>query len=307
MPPKAVAVLLGVALVWGASFLLIKIAIDEATPVQVVAYRTIGGAFVLLGVLYIQRHRVRMTPLFALGMVVLALVSTVVPFLLITWAETRIDSGPTALLNATTPLFTMAFAAAFLGDERLSPRAVLGVLLGIVGVAVLVGNELASFESTSLVAQGGVVLASAGYGAGAVMVRIFVRSRPAIALSALQISAAALLLSLLTLGTDGVALNFSLKVWLAIGTMAFVSTGLAYIGYYWLIEHVGSVGASLVTYVIPIVAVALGAVVLSEPLTWNTFAGGGLIVLAIVFASGGLRARVPVPQRISLDSSSTAN
>lgn len=301
--------LLGVALIWGASFLLIKFAIEDASPVQVVTLRAIGGAFVLLAVLRVQGQRIYATPQFLAGIVVLGLVSTVMPFLLITWAETRIDSGPTALLNATTPLFTMAFAAGFLGDERIGSRGVLGVLLGIVGVAVLLSDDLGSFDSSSFVAEMAVILASAGYGVGAVMVRIMVRVRSAIVLSALQISVSAAFLSAMMAGTGDLDFDFSTKVWLSIGTMAFVSTGVAYIGYYWLIENVGSVRASLVTYVIPIVAVALGAVFLSEPLSWNTFAGGGLIVLAVFFASRGTTAIARPPQRVAaaLDHEQTAD
>jgi drug/metabolite transporter (DMT)-like permease len=288
---KAIAVLLGVALIWGASFLLIKIAVEEASPIQVVAFRTIGGAFVLLAVLRIQRHRLQLTPAFIAAIGVLAVVSTVLPFLLITWAETRIDSGPTALLNSTTPLFTLAFAATLLRDERISGRGVLGVLIGMVGVGILMGHQLSGLDSSSLVAELAVVGGSAGYGLGAVMVRMLVRNRPAIVLSALQISFASIIMAGLTLGTGGTRLDLSLEVWLAIAGMAFFGTGIAYIGYYWLIENVGSVRASLVTYVIPVVAVALGAAVLDEAVGWNTFAGGALIVLGVAFGTGSIQAR----------------
>jgi drug/metabolite transporter (DMT)-like permease len=287
---KAVAVLLGVAVIWGASFLFIKIAVEEASPIQVVAFRTVGGAFVLLAILRVQRRPLDLTLPFAGAILALAVIGSVLPFFLITWAETRIDSGTTSLLNATTPLFTVAFAAVFLGDERIGMRGAAGLLMGILGVALLAGREIGSLNQQSLVADLAVIGASAGYGAAAVMVRVLVRGRPAIVLSALQIAVAGVITGAMTLATGGTKLDLSLEVWLSIGAMALFGTGIAYIGYYWLIENVGSVRASLVTYVIPIVAVALGAIVLSEPLYWNTFAGGLLVVLGVAVGAGSIEA-----------------
>ncbi|HXH21514.1 MAG TPA: DMT family transporter [Dehalococcoidia bacterium] len=292
MTPRAWGALLGVGLIWGASFLFIRVSLDEVSTLQAVAFRAAGGAFVLGAVVALRPRKPRLTGAIAARLVGLSLVATVAPFLLITWSETRIESGTAAILNALMPIFTLLLAAGLFDDERLTTRALGGAFLGFAGVALLSGGRAGGLDGRALVGEGAVVLATLCYAGGNIMVRSLVRSVEGIVISAGQItiSAAVTVVALLLLETP--RFHLSWDVWGSLAAMAFLGTGLAYILYYWLIEHAGSFRSSLVTYVIPVVGVALGAVVLDEPVTAATLAGGVLIALGVALATGALEAVV---------------
>jgi drug/metabolite transporter (DMT)-like permease len=309
---RAWAALLFVGGVWGASFLFVRVALDEVSPLQVVLFRTIAGAAVLSPLLGRSGRRVSLTPLLGAVMVALALVSTVAPFFLISWAETRISSGTTAILNATMPIFTLVLAAAVTRDEQLSLRAITGGLLGIGGVAVLSGGA-GGFKDSSLLGVIAVVGATACYSAGNVTVRALVRTLPATFVGAANIVISALIVAIISMAFDRPVFHLSWDVWGSLLALGVLGTGAAYIAYYWLIEHAGSYRSSLVTYVIPVVAVFLGAVVLGEDVGIATVAGGLLIILGVAMGTGelwGLRRQqgpavepiiIAVPPRIDSD------
>ncbi len=288
MSPRATAALLTVGCVWGASFLFIRVAINDGlAPVQIVLVRGLSGAIILNVIVLAQRRpfalrRSNLPPIVALSML-----GTVLPFLAITWAETEIDSGPAAVLNATMPVFTTLFAAVFLADERLSPRTVAGVGLGLAGAAILTGSDVFRLGEASTAAQLAVVAASASYGASAVLVRILVRRNDSLSLSAASVTVAAVALAAIAAIFQPPTLEGSASAWGSMLALGVLGTGVAYVFYYWLIENVGSVRASLVTYVIPVVGVALGAIVLHEAVRWNTYAGGGVIALGVGVGTGG--------------------
>jgi drug/metabolite transporter (DMT)-like permease len=299
--PRAWGALLGVGLIWGASFLFIRVSLDEVTTLQTVAFRTAGGAAVLGAVVGSRRMPLNLDRGVSMRLVVLALVSTVTPFMLITWSETRIDSGTASILNALMPIFTRLLAVAVLNDERLSLRAAGGATLGLAGVALLSGGGPGGLDGRTLVGQGAVVLAVLCYAAGNIMVRSLVRSVAAIVISAGQIAISAVVTVVALVALETPRFDLSWDVWASLAAMAFLGTGVAYILYYWLIEHAGSFRSSLVTYVIPIVGVTLGATVLDEAVTIATVAGGLLIVLGVAMATGtleaGLRALVDARER----------
>jgi drug/metabolite transporter (DMT)-like permease len=282
------AALLALGCIWGSSFLYIRVAVEEVNPLQVVLFRTAAGAAVLLCVIAVQRRRLDLSPAYLRGVLLLSLVGTVTPFLLISWAETEIDSGPASVLNATMPLFTAVFAAIFLADERLTLRGVAGIVLGLGGVLILVGEDVSAITDAGFLAALAIVGASAAYGASAVFVRTLVRTGDAVVLSASQIAVSAVVCGAIAAVASPPAFALSASVWASFAALGFLGTGVAYLIYYWLIEHEGSVRASLVTYIIPIVGVTLGAIVLAERVRWNTFAGGGVIALGVATGTGGL-------------------
>jgi len=287
--PRAWAALLAVGGIWGASFLFIRVALEEVSPGQVVLFRTCGGAVVLLALVRTTRPSFWLTPRLAAALALLAAVSTLAPLLLISWAETRIDSGTAAVLNAAMPIFTLLFAAALFEDERLSARAAAGALLGIGGVALLSGGT-SGFGDSSLLGDMAVVLATACYAAGNVMVRSLVQALPGLVISAAQIAVAAAVMASFSAAASPPRFDLSWDVWGSLIALGLAGTGFAYVGYYWLIERAGSFRASLVTYVIPVVGVALGAIVLDESVGVATVAGGVLIGLGVALATGALDA-----------------
>ncbi|HYZ46115.1 MAG TPA: DMT family transporter, partial [Actinomycetota bacterium] len=168
MRPQDGARLLLLATIWGSSFLFIKVALGEMSPVQIVFARLVLGAGVLWAILAV-RGRLRSGALEAWRpLLVMAVVANVVPFALITWGEQRISSSLAAVLNSTTPLFTAALAAALVPGERPGPLRVGGILLGFVGVAVIVGVKP---DAAELGGELAVVGASLAYATGFVYAR----------------------------------------------------------------------------------------------------------------------------------------
>jgi drug/metabolite transporter (DMT)-like permease len=290
--PRAWGALLGVGLIWGASFLFIRVSLDEVSTLQTVAFRAAGGAAVLTLVVGMRRKPLNVNRRVGAQLFVLSLVSTVTPFMLITWSETRIDSGTASILNALMPIFTLLLAVAVLDDERLSVRAIGGAMLGLAGVALLSGGGPEGLDGRTLVGQGAVVLATLCYAAGNIMVRSLVRTVEGIVISAGQVAISAVVTVVALVVLERPRFDLSWDVWGSLAAMAFLGTGVAYILYYWLIEHAGSFRSSLVTYVIPIVGVTLGAVVLDEEITIATVAGGVVIALGVAMATGALEAGV---------------
>jgi drug/metabolite transporter (DMT)-like permease len=289
MSSRALAVLVFVGCIWGTSFLFIRIAVDEVTPAQLVFFRGVGGAVALLAFAALQQRPMQLDRS-SLGLgVFLAVVGAFLPFLLIAWAETRIESGPTAVLNGTLPLFTLIIAAAVLADEEMTAAKTVGVAIGFGGIVVLVGRDSLSVLEEDSLAQGAVLLATALYAVSAVVMRMSLRRWSALTLSTLQVSILAVIAGVFAFATSPPHFDLAADTWLSLLSLGFLGTGVAYIAYYWLIENVGSVRATFVAYIIPVVGVAAGVVVLGEAIRWNTFVGGAVILVGIGVGNGLLR------------------
>jgi drug/metabolite transporter (DMT)-like permease len=287
MTVRSLILLLLLGATWGASFLFIKVVVDEASPWVIAEGRILFGVLVLAPIIALRRsHAARLRPMLP-KITIIAVFGSVLPFLLISWAEIHIESGIASVLNSTLPLFTGLFAAVFLMDERLDISRVLGLTLGFVGVLVLRGRAIADVTDSAALGQLAVVAASASYGATSVFIRSQFRGQDALTLSGFQLAIGLLLMTPLFLAVEGVPdLGLSTKAWLSLLTLGIVGTGLAYIAYYWLIENTGSVRASLVAYIIPMVGLLLGAAVLDEQFSSSTLLGSALIVAGVAAAAG---------------------
>jgi drug/metabolite transporter (DMT)-like permease len=282
MSPRALGVLLLLGCVWGASFLFIKVVVEETSPLALVQARITFGALAAVALMALGRRPFEVSPRLWAKVAVVAVLTNIVPWLLISWGEIHIESGTASVLNSTMPLFTAFFAGLILVDERLTWVRLSGLALGFVGVVVLAGGDIIDVTDSSVVGQLAVVGASACYGAGAVYIRILLRSEDPFNLVRLQLLIGAIILAPALFAVDGVPnYNLSLEAWLCLITLGTLGTGLAYLAYTWLIGAAGAVTTSLVTYVIPIVGLILGWAVLDESVGINSIAGCGLILLGI--------------------------
>jgi drug/metabolite transporter (DMT)-like permease len=282
MTARSLGVLLLLGSVWGASFLFIKVVVEETSPLALVQGRITFGALAVVAVMAFDRRSVRMSPRLWAKVAGLAVVTPLVPFLLISWGEIHIDSGTASVLNSTMPLFTALFASLILVDERMTWLRLSGLLLGFLGVAVLTGDDITDVTDSSVLGQMAVVGAAACYGAGAVYARTFLHSEDPLNLTRLQLVIGALILAPALFAVDGIPnYNLSLEAWLSLVTLGVLGTGLAYIAFFWLLATVGSVRTSLVTYIIPITGLILGWAVLDESVGINSIAGCALIILGI--------------------------
>lgn len=285
------AILLVLALIWGAAFFFIRVAVREVPPMTYVAARLALGALGLWLFLRWRGTPLRLPAKVWGSMVVLALLNNAIPFVLIGWAEIRIASGLAAILNATTPIWGVLVAHFWTEDERLTGRKLLGVLLGFAGVAVMIGEGLAGSFGGHAIAEVVCIAGALSYAIAGVWARRY---------KAMQIPPATVTMGQLVAGAV-VMLPLALIVdrpWLepvpsaaaigAIAALALVCTAFAYILYFRLIDSAGATNALLVTLLVPPVAILLGAAFLGESLAAQDFAGLALIAVGLAAIDGRL-------------------
>ena len=287
---RALLLFLSLGVAWGIPYLLIKVAVDEVSPAQLVLARTGLAALILLPIAIAKGALRPLVPHWR-WMLVFVVVEIAVPWVLLGSAETRLPSSTTGLLIAAVPLAGLAIAFATGRAERLAPQAWVGLGLGIVGVAALVGLDVGGSD-LGAVAEVGVVVV--GYAAGPAIL-----SRPLSGLPGIGIMASALTLTalayvpivLLTDGPPG-ALPSGQVVW-SVVALAVVCTAAAFMLLFALVQEVGPVRATTITYVNPAVAVVAGALVLDEPVTVWTVLGFALVVSGSFLVNRGGRPQLP--------------
>ncbi len=283
------------AIVWGASFLFIKVAVEGLSPAQVVLGRLVGGAVLLALIMILTRRRwptgVRTwLHLFAIGILM-----CVAPFLLFSWAAQYLPSGLSSIFNATTPIATMLIALAVLPEERLTRIKTTAMLVAAGGIVLVLGpwRFITEIQDASLLAQAACLAATTCYGLGFTYTRRFFRSHhyDSTTVAASQIGAGALVIVALApfIGRDPISLSPAIVG--SILLLGAVGTGLAYIWYTNVINAWGATVASTVTYLTPVVGVVLGVLVLDERVQWNQLVGGIIVILAVLVSQGKLTHR----------------
>jgi drug/metabolite transporter (DMT)-like permease len=282
---------------------LIKVAVDEVSPAQLVLARTALAALILMPIA-LAKGAVR--PL--LGhwhwLLVFAAVEIAVPWVLLGSAETHLPSSTTGLLIAAVPLAGVAIAFATGRAERLTPVAWLGLALGIVGVSALVGFDVGGSDLGAVAEVAVVVL---GYAAGPAILSRALQGLPGIGIMATALTVTALAYVPVVLVTDGVpgALPSANVVW-SVLALAVVCTATAFMLLFALVNEVGPVRATTITYLNPAVAVVAGALVLGEPVTAWTVVGFVLVVTGSYLVNRGGRPRPAETEMVSETASSCA-
>ena len=285
--------LLLLSLMWGGSFFFIGIAVKSLPPFTIVAARvSIAAAllWVAAPITGVSLGRLRAA---APALALLAFLNNVAPFSLLTWSQTHLASGLVSILNATTPVFTVVVAHFFTVEEKLDPRRLAGALVGLAGVATMIGPAILGGFADHLVAELAALLAALSYAAASVFARRFRRlGLTPIDVATGQVSASSLALLPLAALVDapwrlpppnGAAI-------VAIVLLGAVSTALAYVVYFRILAGAGAINVVLVTLLAPATAIALGAAVLGESLASNDFIGLGLIALGLAVIDGRLPA-----------------
>jgi drug/metabolite transporter (DMT)-like permease len=283
------------AFIWGWSFLFIKVAVGGMTPPTVAAIRVGLGAVVLLGVVRARRMALPSGWVWWRHFAVVAVAGSALPFTLLAWGEEHVSSALTAVLNASTPLFAAALAG-LLVRERLRPLQLGGLVLGFVGVAVAAGLGGRDLAASSRWGEAASVAAAACYALAFTYTRRYLSVLPPLVGATGQLVTAAVLLLPAAVATS-VRNGFDLtpRRALAVGLLGVLGTGFAYTLSYRLIADVGPTRAAVVTYLIPVVAVTVGAVFLHERFSLRLVMGGVLIVAGIVVLGSGGRARAAPP------------
>lgn len=288
---RAWAELLLLALVWGAVFLSVRIALNEIGVLSTVAHRALWAALVLWGLVLALRLEVPRAPRIWLGFAGMGLLNNIIPFTLLNWGQLYIESGLTAIINSATAIFGVLVAAIFMADERLTWRKGLGVAIGFFGVATAIGLEnLTSFDIRSL-AQLGALTATLSYAFAGVWARKFLTGLHPLVAAAGMLTFTAIVMVPVAWAIDGpLTLALTPQTLLAIAYYALAATVLAYLLYYRVLAMAGSGNLMLVTLLMPPIAIVLGWAVLGERLNPNAFAGFGILAVGLLVLDGRIEA-----------------
>jgi drug/metabolite transporter (DMT)-like permease len=275
------------ALIWGASFMLIKIADRQLAPSTLVLGR-LGSATLVLAAIAVASLGLRATIeeiRSAWGwLVVVALVNTAVPFWLLSWGETRIDSGLASIIQGAVPIFNALIAFGFFREARVGGLRLVGLAIGFVGVALLVGAQ----PHGKLLAALAVVAMALCYAVGTLLAGRHLRRTPP-----LVVALASTGISTLVALPVGVVQAPS-EMWhgetiMAILVLGFIGTAIAYVLFFELIQRAGANYATLVTYLVPPIALAYGAIFLDESFGLSAFAALALVLVGVALATGSVR------------------
>ena len=284
---RAWAEMLVLALIWGGSFLSIRIALDEISPLMSVAHRVTWAMLVLWVVVAVMRIPLPRNSRIWFTFLVMGLLNNVIPYGLMAWGQLHIESGLTSILNAFTAVVGVVMAALFFSDERLMPRKIIGVVLGFFGVAVAIGLEnFKNFDLRSL-AQLAVIGGTVAYAVAGVWARKnLVGMPPQLAAAGMLTGATVIMLPLVYFVEGLPTFDLQPRTLVAIGYYAVIATAAAYLLYYRVLAMAGSGNLMLVTLLVAPVAITLGAVVLGEKLSANALIGFVILAVGLIILDG---------------------
>ncbi len=283
MKPKDFAGLILLGALWGGSFLFIRVAVPALGPFLLVELR-VGLAVAALFLYALAASRVPKIRGRWRSFLVLGFLNAAVPFSLISTAEIHLTASLAAILNSTTVMFTAMVAAVWMGDA-LTARKVVGIVLGIVGVAVLVGWDPITLNGIVLLSVAAMLGGSLSYALGATYAKRAFSGIPPLGMAiGQQTAATALLLPLSVASLPAEAP--SLAVTLCVLGLALLSTAVAYLIYFQLIENVGPTSTVTVTLLVPVFGLLFGVLLLDEPFGFGTLAGLGIILSSVVLITG---------------------
>jgi drug/metabolite transporter (DMT)-like permease len=278
-------------LMWGSSYLFIKIGVETLSPFTLVAARLVVGAILLAAVLAISSQRLPRSRRTYGHLAIMAVLNIVIPFSLITWGEQSIDSALASILNASVPLFTIVLAAIYLTDEPITMNRVVGLLVGFGGVVVLTSPSLTG-AGGSLPGELAMIGSSIAYAAGNVYARRYVRGLHPMITSFFQVFFALLATATLALLFERpFAVSVQPSTIVSVLWLGIFGSALAYLAFFRLHSRWGSTRSSLIAYTLPVVGIVLGFVVLNESIDGRVLVGTALIIggVALVNSRFGQR------------------
>ena len=287
LSPRAWAELLLLSFIWGASFLSIRVALDEVPVMSAVAHRVFWAALILWGYVWLRGITIPRSAHIWGAFFVMGLLNNAVPFSLMAWGQLHIETGLTSIFNAATAIFGVVVAAMVFSDERLTANRAIGVIIGFAGVVVAIGPaHLMQFDIRSM-AQIAVLLGTLSYAfAGAWARRTLSHLPPQIAAAGMLTGSSIIMVPLAFYMDGPPQLALQGDTWLAIAYFAIIATAGAYLLYYRVLSMAGSGNLMLCTLLIVPVAITLGAVVLGETLAPRALLGFAILALGLLILDG---------------------
>ena len=281
----------GMGLVWGASFLFMKVALDGVTFYQVAWSRLVFGGLTLGLIVLLTRSRMPREPVVYLHFLVIAITNCVVPHLAFAWAEQYVSSGLASIYNAVTPIATALMVTLAFRVERLNRGQVLGIAIGIAGVVAIIAPWQHDGFSGNLAGQLACLLAAVCYGFSFGYIRTFLSHRPipGVSFAFLNIGVAGAIMLVLTPVIAWQPVRLDASIVASLLTLGVLGTGVAYIWHINVLRAWGPTNASTVTYITPVVGVLLGVLVLGETFSLNQPLGAALVLVGILFTQQRIR------------------
>jgi drug/metabolite transporter (DMT)-like permease len=280
---KSKVVWLLLCLIWGSTWLFIKLGLDDLPPFTFAGIRFVIASAILFAIIKAQRLTLPHRRADWMLLAVTGVLSFSLNYGLVFWGEQYVSSGLAALLQATIPAFGLVIAHFYLPGEPLTPTKIFGIVMGVLGVAVVFSNQLHVDGTRALFGSGAIVFGAAC----AAYANVLVKARgakldPAI-LAGGQMVFGLIPLLLIGISLEGNPFHFhwTRMAVVALFYLAIVGSVAAFLLYYWLVQHMDVTKTMLIALVIPVFAVILGVVILNEELNWRTFAGGAMIIAGI--------------------------
>ena len=280
--PKHWLMISFLSLAWGLAFYLIAVGLESFSPLTVVNIRLAVGALTLYIIMHWQGYSLPRSVLWWRRFCLLAITGNLIPFSMISWAETRISSAQAGLLMALMPISTVVLAHFFVHNDTLTPRRLVGIALGFLGVMVLIGGDaLAGIGGKALTAQLAVLVATLAYASNAVYTKSIPSINTLVVATGSLIVGTLILLPFTLMIEQPQIYTASARSLLATLTLGVLSTGLATWVYFRVISDCGPTFLSIINYIIPAIAFAAGVLFLDETAAPSQFLGLIVILLGI--------------------------
>lgn len=291
--PLAAFLLILLAAVWGGSFFFAEIALREVPPLTITLHRVFWAVPVLMAVIWWQGISWPRAPRVWGAYLVMGALNNAIPFSLIFWGQTQIESGLASILNGTTAVFGAVVAGLLLKDEPLTARKLLGAGLGLAGVAAIMGLDVLGGLDPRNLAQLAILGAALSYAFASVWGKVALAGIPPQMNALGMLMGSTVLMIPIALWHDGVPqFDLEMSTWASLLAVAVMSTALAYLLYFEILVRAGAANLMLVTLLIPPFAIALGAGFLGESLGREAWMGFGMIALGLSVTDGRLWSRM---------------
>lgn len=274
------------SILWGGSFFFVGVAVKELPPLTIVMFRVALASMILLAVVYLKGEKMPSSLGVWGAFVVMGALNNLIPFCLIVWGQTHIESGLASILNATTPIFSVILAHFFTREEKLTFNRISGIVLGWMGVSILIGIESLKGFGMEVVGQMAVIGAAISYAFAAIYGRRFKGMNPIVVATGMLCGSTIMMIPCALYFDQPWHLTPGAMTILSVFGLAAISTSLAYIIYFHVLATAGPTNLLLVTFLIPISAIVLGVVVLGEQLGWEVFVGMGMIFIGLITMDG---------------------
>lgn len=285
--------LLALAAVWGGSFFFAAVALEEVPPLTVALHRVFWAVPVLFVVVVWRGVRIPRSMRTWGAYLVMGALNNAIPFSLIFWGQTTIESGLASILNGTTAVFGAVVAGVLLVDEPLTSRKIVGALFGVFGVAVIMGLDALTNLDPRNLAQLAILGAALSYSFAGVWGKTALAGNPPEMNALGMLIGSTVLMIPVAIWSDGLpSLSLSVGVWASLLAVAIMSTAVAYLLYFAILARAGSANLMLVTLLIPPFSIGLGVAFLGEQLGIEAWVGFGLIAIGLVITDGRVAAKI---------------